>query len=150
MADDTRRPESVEALARALQKQSVESVLFNQLVADRVGINLTDLKCMSLLQLEGTLTAGRLGELAGLTGGAVTGVVDRLEKARLVERVPDPEDRRRLTVSLTARGQAAARAIRSAVDQVDAGLAARVGAEFVLHTRTTLAALREIGEEAGP
>jgi DNA-binding MarR family transcriptional regulator len=65
-------------------------------------------------------------------------------------RAIDPDDRRRLTVSLTARGEAAAAAIRSAVDRVDADLTARVGPEFVLHTRATLAALMQAGAEAGP
>ena len=98
-------------------------------------------------------TGAPLGEIItalGVSKQAAGQLVDTLVIRGYLDRAVDPEDRRRLTVSLTARGQAAARAIRSAVDQVDAGVAARVGAEFVLHTRATLAALMEVGEEAGP
>ena len=77
-------------------------------------------------------------------------LVDTLVVRGYLARAIDPDDRRRLTVSLTARGQAAALAIRSAVEHVDAALVARVGPEFVLHTRATLAALMQAGAEAGP
>lgn len=100
LAEKPRRAERIEAIRRAQQRASIESVMFNQLVADGLGVNLTDLKCTSILQLEGPLTAGRLAELAGLTTGAITGVVDRLEKARLVERAADPDDRRRVILRL--------------------------------------------------
>jgi DNA-binding MarR family transcriptional regulator len=57
----------------------------------------------------------------------------------------DPEDRRRLTISLTERGHAAAAMVRSAVDEVGGELESRVGSEYVEHTRATLAALFEVG-----
>ncbi len=58
----------------------------------------TDLVCMCLLQLNGPATAGWLAETTGLTTGAVTGVVDRLERAGYARREPDPHDRRRVIV----------------------------------------------------
>jgi DNA-binding MarR family transcriptional regulator len=58
----------------------------------------TDLDCLSVIALEGEATAGRLVELTGLTSGAVTGVVDRLERAGYVQRVPDTDDRRRVVL----------------------------------------------------
>jgi DNA-binding MarR family transcriptional regulator len=67
-------------------------------VADRLGINLTDFKCLSILEKEPSVTAGRLAELTGLTTGAVTGVVDRLEKAGFARRVKDPDDRRHVII----------------------------------------------------
>jgi DNA-binding MarR family transcriptional regulator len=92
------RPDLMQSLMRELRRSSVETLLFHQAAADRLGINLTDLICCSLLELEGPLTAGKLAELTGLTTGAITGVVDRLEKAALVERATDPDDRRRVIV----------------------------------------------------
>jgi DNA-binding MarR family transcriptional regulator len=76
-------------------------------------------------------------------------LVDTLVARGYLNRSVDPEDRRRLTISLTERGLAAAEVIRSAVERVDAGLVERVGSEYVAHTRATLAAL-VAGEEARP
>jgi len=81
-----------------LRRLSAYTVLFNEAVAERLGITLTELKCSSLLDLHGSMTAGALAELTGLTTGAITGVIDRLEKARLARRVADPADRRRVIV----------------------------------------------------
>jgi DNA-binding MarR family transcriptional regulator len=77
----------------------------------------------------------------GASKQAVGQLVDTLAVRGYLDRAIDPEDRRRLTLSLTERGRAAASVIRNAVDQVDADLINRVGAEFVEHTRATLAAL---------
>jgi DNA-binding MarR family transcriptional regulator len=98
-------------------------------------------------------TGAPLGEIITALGAskqAAGQLVDTLVVRGYLARAVDPDDRRRLTVSLTARGEAAAAAIRVAVDRVDADLTARVGPEFVLHTRATLAALLQAGEEAGP
>jgi DNA-binding MarR family transcriptional regulator len=74
-------------------------VLFNQAVADRVGIHPTDLQCLSLLTIEpGPFTTGQIAELTGLTSGSATRLVDRLVKAGYVRRKPDPTDRRRVLV----------------------------------------------------
>jgi DNA-binding MarR family transcriptional regulator len=94
-------------------------------------------------------TGAPLGDIITALGAskqAAGQLVDTLVVRGYLGRAIDPDDRRRLTVSLTARGEAAAAAIRSAVDRVDADLASRVGPEFVLHTRATLAALMEVGE----
>jgi DNA-binding MarR family transcriptional regulator len=79
---------------------STATVLFHAAVADRLGLNVTDLKCYSILRQAGAITAGELGERVGLTTGAITGVIDRLEQARLVQRVRDPQDRRRVVLEL--------------------------------------------------
>jgi DNA-binding MarR family transcriptional regulator len=68
-------------------------------------------------------------------------LVDSLVARGYLERAVDQNDRRRLTITLTDRGHAAAAVIRSAVDRVDADLEGRVGAQYVAHTRATLAAL---------
>ncbi len=86
------------ALDREMRTISAQSVLLSQAAADRLGMNATDLECLDLLNLHGPLPAGRLAELTGLTTGAITGVVDRLERAGYVRRERDPHDRRKVIV----------------------------------------------------
>jgi DNA-binding MarR family transcriptional regulator len=75
------------------------TVMFHQAVADRVGLNATDLKCLDLArEAGGPLSAGKLAEITGLTSGAITGVIDHLERAGLARRVRDPQDRRKVLV----------------------------------------------------
>jgi DNA-binding MarR family transcriptional regulator len=83
-----------------LRRVSAYSVLFNQAIAERLGINATDLRCLDIISRAGPLTAGRLAELTSLTTGAITGVIDRLEQAGFAERKPDPTDRRRVIVGV--------------------------------------------------
>src|ERR1700709_952155 len=80
-------------LEHAVRRSSAQGVIFGQAVADSVGISGSDLECMDFLILEGRVTAGRLAEVTGLTTGAITGVVDRLEKGGLVRREGDGADR---------------------------------------------------------
>ena len=77
----------------------------------------------------------------GVSKQAAGALVDTLVTRGYLERTIDPEDRRRLRVSLTERGEAAAAVVRAAVKRMDAALLARVGPEHVAHTRATLAAL---------
>ena len=74
---------------------------FDQAVADALGMNRTDLRCTDVLDREGPVTAGRLAEATGLTSGAITTVIDRLERAGFARRLADPADRRRVLVELT-------------------------------------------------
>ena len=76
---------------------------FDQAMADHIGINRTDARCVDLIDQAGGMTAGELAKAAGLTTGAVTAVVDRLEKAGIARRVPDPSDRRRVRIEATPR-----------------------------------------------
>ena len=74
---------------------------FDNLAADRLGLNRTDLHCINIIENSGGLTAGRLAAESGLTTGAVTGVIDRLERAGYARRVSDPADRRRVKLEVT-------------------------------------------------
>jgi DNA-binding MarR family transcriptional regulator len=74
-------------------------IIFNQQVADRLGLGMSDMQFMTYLQQHGPLTPGQLAQLSGLTTGTVTGVIDRLEKAGYVRRNPHPDDRRKVVVS---------------------------------------------------
>ena len=75
--------------------------LHNRAAADLVGMNQTDWDCLDVLDWTGPITAGELAKRVGLTSGAITGVLDRLEKSGLALRVADPGDRRRVIVEIT-------------------------------------------------
>ena len=89
----------MQELEHAVRRSSALGVIFGQTVASRVGISSSDLECLDFLNLEGRVTAGRLAELTGLTTGAITGVVDRLERAGLVRRQRDDNDRRKVFIA---------------------------------------------------
>jgi DNA-binding MarR family transcriptional regulator len=75
---------------------------FDGLAAEALGINRTDSRCLDIVDnAGGSITAGRLAELSGLTTAAVTAVVDRLEAKGYVRRVRDEQDRRRVLVEHT-------------------------------------------------
>ncbi|HWC80804.1 MAG TPA: MarR family transcriptional regulator [Pseudonocardiaceae bacterium] len=76
--------------------------MFHSQVAGRVGLSATDHKCLDLaVRADGPLTAGQIAERSGLSTGAVTGVIDRLERAGYVRRVRDPDDRRKVLVEVS-------------------------------------------------
>jgi DNA-binding MarR family transcriptional regulator len=83
---------------RAGRQIGQASAMLNHAVAERLGLHPTAWECLTLLFEHGAMPAGRLAELTGLTTGAITGLVDRLEAAGYVTRQRDPEDRRRVIV----------------------------------------------------
>ena len=85
-------------LEEAMRRSSAQGVVFGQAVANVAGISNSDLECLDFLNLEGRVTAGRLAEVTGLTTGAITGVVDRLENAGFVRRERDETDRRKVFI----------------------------------------------------
>ena len=87
------RTQLLQRLDETLRKVGAQSVLISDLVATRVGLNSTDLECLDLLYLSGVTTAGTLSRHTGLTTGATTAVIDRLERAGFVRRRRDTEDR---------------------------------------------------------
>jgi DNA-binding MarR family transcriptional regulator len=89
----------LQELEHAVRRSSAQGVIFGQTVANVAGISNSDLECLDFLNLERRVTAGRLAELTGLTTGAITGVVDRLEKAGLVRRERDESDRRKVFIA---------------------------------------------------
>ncbi len=96
-----KRRELLERFFKEISRNSTWTVIYHQAQAVRLGLNPTDLKAAGLLLETGPITAGELAELMALTTGAVTGVIDRLEQAGIVERVKDPTDRRRVVVQIT-------------------------------------------------
>jgi DNA-binding MarR family transcriptional regulator len=95
------RDSIVKAFGEAVRAYQTVNDNFDQAVADHVGMNRTDARCIDLIDQAGGMTAGELARAAGLTTGAVTAVVDRLEAAGLARRVPDPGDRRRVRIEVT-------------------------------------------------
>lgn len=96
------RPTRIEAVVWASRRLGTRTVLFHAAVAERLGLNATDHKCADLLWELGPLTAGKLAQLTGLTTGAMTAAIDRLERAGFVSREADPDDRRRVVVRATS------------------------------------------------
>jgi DNA-binding MarR family transcriptional regulator len=92
------RAKLLEGLVVAGRQLSTATIMFHQAIADRLGLNVTDHKCMDLLLMNGPLTAGELAGMTGLTTGAITAVIDRLERAGFARREDDPRDRRRVVV----------------------------------------------------
>lgn len=95
------RKDIIRAINDKFREMSTETIMFHQAVADVLGLHVTDHKCLDLVYRFGAMPAGRLAELTGLTTGAVTGIIDRLEKAGYVRRANDPKDRRRTIVEPT-------------------------------------------------
>jgi len=88
------REDIIQAINQKFREMSTETIMFHQAVADVLGLYITDHKGLDFIYRYGPMPAGRLAELTGLTTGAVTGIIDRLEKAGYVRRVNDPKDRR--------------------------------------------------------
>jgi DNA-binding MarR family transcriptional regulator len=105
------KAELIGELALAFRQDQNRGQAFDELVAERLGINLTDLRCIDIVEQHGGITAGELAEAAHLTTGAVTAVLDRLERAGYAQRVRDQTDRRRVRVELTESAQQAAGAL---------------------------------------
>ncbi len=82
------------------RRHSTAVVLFHHAVAERLGLGPTDHKCLDLLRERGPMAGSDLGAITGLTSGAITGVVARLERAGYLRREPDPNDGRKQILRL--------------------------------------------------
>lgn len=95
------RREATAHLIDSLRASHNAADMMDEAVCDFLGINRTDLRCLDFIDREGQVTAGELAAEVGLTTGAATALVDRLEAARLLVRRGDPQDRRKVLISLT-------------------------------------------------
>lgn len=82
-------------MTQDLRRHATAAVLFHNALAETMGLGSNDLQCLDLLIEHGHASASDLAALTGLTSGALTGVVSRLESAELLERHPDSTDGRR-------------------------------------------------------
>lgn len=139
-------PELRAVFDRETRRMGSMATLHNHAVADSVGLHQTDQECIDLLDWTGPLTAGEIGVHLGLTSGAVTGLINRLEAGGWVQRERDPRDRRRVIVHLSSeRGaelwplyQHLAEAINAYRDRLDAK-DLRVVVEFLEFANATIA-----------
>jgi DNA-binding MarR family transcriptional regulator len=149
----------IDSVIRSLRRVNLQGSFFGQTVAIRFGLSESDVEALELLIDAGAATAGRLSELMGLTTGAVTRVIDRLEQAGYVRRVPDPADRRRVIVEVVPEKVAAVAATMARVGEKGAAeIGHYSGAELAVIndfltrmadiTREEATALREAPGEA--
>jgi DNA-binding MarR family transcriptional regulator len=150
------RTELVAAFDREARRMGSMATLHNHAVADAVGMHLTDHECLDLLDWAGPLTAGEIATHLGLSTGAVTALVDRLERGGWVRRERDVADRRRVIVHLAGARTAElwpiyeplAKAIDLYRDRLDAR-DLRVVVEFLEHANETMAeATRRVRSKA--
>ena len=95
------RDELVGAFIASVRAAQTAVDLLDEAIGEAMGLHRTDVRCVDILDQEGPITAGRLAELARLSPGAVTSVLDRLEARGLARRVRDTDDRRRVLVEVT-------------------------------------------------
>ncbi len=95
----SKRDLTSEIVGRLARRHSTAVVLFHHAVALRLGLGPTDHKCLDLLRERGSITGSELAAITGLTTGAITGVIARLEQAGYVGRQADPYDRRKQILS---------------------------------------------------
>ena len=96
----TPRSDLIAALLTQGREMSARIILFHQTLAARFELNATDHKCLDLARHETDVTPGRLAEITGLTTGAITAAMDRLERAGFVRRERDASDRRKVIVRM--------------------------------------------------
>jgi DNA-binding MarR family transcriptional regulator len=94
------RAQLLQTLSDEARQFSTATVMLHAAIAERLGLNITDHKAADLLIRQGPMTAGEMAGLTGLTTGAVTGIIDRLEAAGFARRERDPDDRRRVIVRI--------------------------------------------------
>ncbi len=100
--DEAQHPQLIDEVGLELDELRRSGDQLDEAVALQFGLNRTDLRCLGILYRRGRVTAGELAEESGLTPGAITTVLDRLERGGYANRVPDPADRRRVLVVSTA------------------------------------------------
>lgn len=87
-----------DSLSKLGRQVSDATILMHEAIARKAGLTGTDHKYLGILLQKGRLTAGDLSKLTGLTTGAVTGLIDRLEKKELARREFDKTDRRKIWI----------------------------------------------------
>lgn len=86
---------------REAREYSSSAIMFHQAIGGILGISATEMKCLDIMMLNGSSNPTAVSEYTGLSTGATTALLDRLETAKLIERHPDPNDRRATIVALS-------------------------------------------------
>jgi DNA-binding MarR family transcriptional regulator len=105
-ADSPCREQLLRALADAVRATQRATDAVDEAAAQKLGLNRTDSRCMDILDQHGQMSAGELARESGLSTGAITAVVDRLVRIGYVQRIADPNDRRRVLVGPTEKARA--------------------------------------------
>ncbi|MDQ7862369.1 MarR family transcriptional regulator [Peribacillus frigoritolerans] len=106
MSSDNRLNSALlESLTHRLQRYGMRSVLFQQNMAQKIGVSHTDLKSAEILNETGPITAGELSKITGLSTGSVTALINRLEKSGYVKRERDRLDGRRVMIAPIPKGR---------------------------------------------
>ena len=134
-AQETRQALSVELFEEWRVLRAADDSA-DQAIADYHGINRTDARCLDIIERLGGITAGRLARESGLSTGAVTTVLDRLERAGLARRTSDPGDRRRVLVEMTP-------AAREANEELDRPLVEAASEQLLRYSEEELVLLRD-------
>lgn len=90
--------ELYEEISQAFQRAGTLAVLHTNAIAHRIGISATEFEAMNIISRNQPITAGQLADECGLTTGAITGILDRLERGKFIRRQRDPKDRRRVFI----------------------------------------------------
>jgi DNA-binding MarR family transcriptional regulator len=98
------KKELTQRVILAAREYGISMVLFRNVVGDRLGVNVTDMECLGLLFHKGLATPSELARYTGLSSGATTAMLDRLERGGLIERRPNPDDRRGTLIVLLQSG----------------------------------------------
>ena len=98
------KTELVHKVILGARQYGISSVLFRNLVGERLGVNVSDMECLGLLFHKGIATPTELARHTGLSSGATTAMLDRLEKSDLIERRSNPDDRRGTLIVLVKSG----------------------------------------------
>lgn len=91
---NSNKPDLKKRTQTAVMEYNIHLTQFRNAVSEWAGLNVTDMECLRLLFQKGIATPSELARHTGLTSGATTAMLDRLEKAGLIERRPNPNDRR--------------------------------------------------------
>src|SRR5262249_4334732 len=118
----SREQELVEEVAAALRALQRTVDRYDELVASRLGINRSDLRCLDLLHESGTLSAVHAAAASGSTAGATARLLARPEQIGYIRRLPDTGDRRRVLVELTPRAQNLSSELYGSFEAAGAGL----------------------------
>ena len=137
-------PSPRRALVFALLDLSADINAVGQAASSQIGINQTDLICLNALFRQGPMSAGQLASTIGLTSGATTTAIDRLERAGYAQRRGDPTDRRKVLVHASEEGANQAFALFDGLLDAVADRAAAYTDEQLAQLHELVTAFREI------
>lgn len=134
----------------AAREYGIGTILFRNALAKKVGLTLTESLCLTILGIRGVATAGELARFTGLTSGATTSMLDRLERRSFIRRKPNPDDRRGVLVEINEEYSRAAHELVAGIQRANLEVVAGFSeAELGAITRFLTQMARRLEEESG-